>query len=188
MEKIKGPDFPTGGIIMGKSGIRAAYATGRGKIIVRSKTEIEEYKPGRYRILVSELPYQVNKARLIESIAAHVKNKKIEGIVTPRDESGRDGMRIVIEIKRDANPQLVLNQLFRYTQMQETFGVINLALADGVPKIMNLKEILTHYINFQAEVIRRRTEFDLKKAKEREHILQGLKIALDYIEKYGLCG
>ncbi len=183
MEKIKGPDFPTGGIIMGKSGIRAAYATGRGKIIVRSKTEIEEYKPGRYRILVSELPYQVNKARLIESIAAHVKNKKIEGIVTPRDESGRDGMRIVIEIKRDANPQLVLNQLFRYTQMQETFGVINLALADGVPKIMNLKEILTHYINFQAEVIRRRTEFDLKKAKEREHILQGLKIALDYIDE-----
>ena len=183
MSKIKGPDFPTGGIIMGQSGIRAAYATGRGKIIVRSRTEIEEYKPGRFRILVSELPYQINKARLIESIAAHVKNKKIEGIVTPRDESGRDGMRIVIEIKRDANPQLVLNQLFRYTQMQETFGVINLALVDGVPKVMTLKEMLCHYIDFQANVVKRRTEYDLKKAREREHILQGLKIALDYIDQ-----
>ena len=180
---IKGPDFPTAGIIMGQAGIRAAYATGRGKITVRSRADIEEMKNGRFRIVVTELPYQVNKARLIESIANHVKDKKIEGISGLRDESSREGMRIVIELKRDANPQIVLNKLYSYTQMQETFGVINLALVNGEPKVMSLKEMLQHYIDFQAEVIRRRTEFDLRKAKEREHVLEGLKIALDFIEE-----
>lgn len=183
MEKIKGPDFPTGGIIMGQAGIRAAYATGRGKITVRCRAEIEEKSNGRNRIIVTELPYQVNKAKLVETVAHHVKNKKIEGIVAPRDESGRDGMRIVIDLKRDANPQIVLNQLYRYTQMQDTFGVINLALVNGVPRVMNLKEMLVCYIDHQKEIIRRRTEFDLKKAKEREHILEGLKIALDFIDE-----
>lgn len=183
MSCIKGPDFPTGGLIMGKSGIRAAYATGRGKITVRSKAEIEEYKPGRFRIIVTELPYQVNKARLVESIASYIKNKKIEGINTPRDESGRDGMRIVIEVKRDANPEIVLNKLYHYTQMQETFGAINLALVNGVPKVLTLKQMLEHYIEFQESVIVRRTQFDLRKAQEREHILQGLKIALDFIDQ-----
>lgn len=180
---IKGPDFPTAGIIMGQAGIRAAYATGRGKITVRSRADVEEIKNGRFRIVVTELPYQVNKARLIESIANHVKDKKIEGISGLRDESSREGMRIVIELKRDANPQIVLNKLYSYTQMQETFGVINLALVNGEPKVMSLKEMLQHYIDFQAEVIRRRTEFDLRKAKEREHVLEGLKIALDFIEE-----
>ena len=183
MEKMKGPDFPTGGIIMGKAGIRAAYATGRGKITVRCRAEIEEKSNGKSRIIVTELPYQVNKAKLVETIAHHVKNKKIEGIVAPRDESGRDGMRIVIDLKRDANPQIVLNKLYRYTQMQDTFGVINLALVNGVPKVMNLKEMLVCYIDHQKEIIRRRTEFDLKRAKEREHILEGLKIALDFIDE-----
>lgn len=183
MEKIKGPDFPTGGIIMGKAGIRAAYATGRGKITVRCRAEIEEKSNGKSRIIVTELPYQVNKAKLVETIAHHVKNKKIEGIVAPRDESGRDGMRIVIDLKRDANPQIVLNKLYRYTQMQDTFGIINLALVNGVPKVMNLKEMLVCYIDHQKEIIRRRTEFDLKRAKEREHILEGLKIALDFIDE-----
>ncbi len=183
MEKIKGPDFPTGGIIMGQAGIRAAYATGRGKITVRCRAEIEEKSNGRSRIIVTELPYQVNKAKLVETIAHHVKNKKIEGIVAPRDESGRDGMRIVIDLKRDANPQIVINQLYRYTQMQDTFGVINLALVNGVPKVMNLKEMLICYIEHQKEIIRRRTEFDLKRAKEREHILEGLKVALDFIDE-----
>ncbi|MDE5852723.1 MAG: DNA gyrase subunit A [Oscillospiraceae bacterium] len=183
MEYIKGPDFPTGGIVMGTAGIRAAYATGRGKITVRCRAEIEQAKNGRNRIIVTELPYQVNKARLVENIANHVKNKKIEGIVAPRDESGRDGMRIVIDIKRDANPQIVLNQLYRYTQMQDTFGIINLALVDGVPKVMTLKEMLLHYIDHQKEIIRRRTEYDLKKAQEREHILEGLKVALDFIDE-----
>ena len=183
MEEIKGPDFPTGGIIMGQAGIRAAYATGRGKITVRCRAEIEEKSNGRSRIIVTELPYQVNKAKLVETIAHHVKNKKIEGIVAPRDESGRDGMRIVIDLKRDANPQIVINQLYRYTQMQDTFGVINLALVNGVPKVMNLKEMLVCYIDHQKEIIRRRTEFDLKRAKEREHILEGLKVALDFIDE-----
>lgn len=183
MECIKGPDFPTGGIVMGTAGIKAAYATGRGKITVRCRAEIDQAKNGRNRIIVTELPYQVNKARLVESIANHVKNKKIEGIVAPRDESGRDGMRIVIDIKRDANPQIVLNQLYRYTQMQDTFGIINLALVDGVPKVMTLKEMLLHYIDHQKEIIRRRTEYDLKKAQEREHILEGLKVALDFIDE-----
>jgi DNA gyrase subunit A len=183
MEHIKGPDFPTGGIIMGRSGIRAAYATGRGRIILRARAEIQEMKNGRFRIAVTELPYMVNKARLLESIANLVKEKRIEGISDLRDESDRDGMHMVIELKRDANPQIILNQLFSYTQMQETVGVIMLALSDGQPKVMNLKEILEHYIEFQAQIIRRRTEFDLRKARERAHILEGLKIALDFIDE-----
>lgn len=183
MDFIKGPDFPTAGIIMGHSGIRAAYATGRGKIPLRARAEIQEMKQNRFRIVVTELPYMVNKARLIENIANLVKDKRIEGISDLRDESDRNGMHFVIELKRDANPQIVLNQLYRYTQMQETVGVILLALVDGQPKVLTLKECLTHYINFQCKVIRRRCEYELKKAKEREHILEGLKIALDFIDE-----
>ncbi len=183
MEKIKGPDFPTGGIIMGTAGIKAAYATGRGKITVRCRAEIVEDKKGKNKIIVTELPYQVNKAKLVETIAHHAKNKIIEGIVIPRDESGRDGMRIVIELKRDANPEIVLNKLYKFTQMQDTFGVINLALVDGVPKVLTLKEMLVCYINHQKQIIIRRTKYFLNKAEEREHILKGLKIALDYIDE-----
>ncbi len=183
MEKIKGPDFPTGGIIMGRSGIRAAYATGRGKITVRARTDIEEMKNGRYRIAVTEIPYGVNKARMIENIAELVKDKRIDGISDLRDESDRNGMRFVIELKMSANPQLVLNQLFQYSQLQETFGVIQLALVGGEPKILTLKQMLENYIAFQTRIIVRRTEYDLKKAKEREHILEGLKIALDFIDE-----
>ena len=182
MEKIKGPDFPTGGIIMGRAGIRAAYATGRAKITLRSKTNIEEIH-GRNCIIVTEIPYMVNKARLIESIAQLVKDKRLDGIHFIRDESDRSGMRIVIELKKDANPQIVLNKLFSFTQLQDTVGVIMLALVNGVPKVMSLKEILEEYLDFQIEVITRRTKFELKKAKEREHILQGLVIALDYIDE-----
>ena len=183
MQFVLGPDFPTGGIIMGTSGIRAAYYTGRGKIILRSKTEIEELKNGKSRIIVTEIPYMVNKSRLLESIADLVKEKRIEGISDLHDESDRDGMRIVIEVKRDANAQIVLNQLFKLTQLQDTVGVIMLALADGMPKVLNLKEIMEHYIKFQEEVITNRTKFELKKAKERAHILEGLKIAIDNIDE-----
>lgn len=182
MECIKGPDFPTGGIIMGRSGIRAAYGTGRGKITLRSKTEIEEIK-GRNCIIVTEIPYMVNKARLIESIANLVKDKRIEGIHDLRDESDRKGMRIVIELKKDAIPEVVLNKLFSFTQLQDTVGVIMLALVNGVPKVLTLKECLEQYLDFQVEVVTRRTQFDLKKAKERDHILRGLKIALDNIDE-----
>ncbi len=182
MEHIKGPDFPTGGIIMGRAGIRAAYATGRGKITLRADTTIEEIK-GRNCILVHEIPYMVNKARLIENIANLAKEKKIEGIHNIRDESGRDGMRICIELKRDAVPQIVLNKLFSYTQLQDTVGVIMLALVNGEPKILTLKQILEEYIKFQVDVIRRRTEFDLRKLREREHILRGLAIAVDNIDE-----
>lgn len=182
MEVIKGPDFPTGGIIMGRAGIRAAYATGRAKITLRSKTNIEEVN-GRTAIVVTEIPYMVNKARLIESIAQLVKDKRIDGIHYIRDESDRTGMRIVIELKKDANPQIVLNKLFSYTQLQDTVGVIMLALVNGVPKVLTLKQILEEYLNFQVEVITRRTKFDLRKAREREHILQGLVIALDFIDE-----
>ncbi|MBE6903647.1 MAG: DNA gyrase subunit A [Ruminococcaceae bacterium] len=183
MEHIKGPDFPTGGTIMGYSGIRAAYATGRGKLIVRAKAEIVEGKNDRFRIIVTELPYMVNKARLIENIADLVKDKRIEGIADLRDESDRDGMSIVIELKRDANAQVVLNQLYRYTQMQETFSAIMLALVDNQPKILTLREMLDNYIFFQKEVITRRVRFDLKKAQDRAHILEGLKIAIDNIDE-----
>ena len=182
MQHIEGPDFPTGGIIMGRSGIRAAYATGRGRITLRGRAEIVEEK-NRFKIIVTELPYMVNKARLVESIADLAKEKRIEGISDLRDESDRDGMRMVIELKRDANPQVVLNQLYSYSQLQETVGVIMLALDHGIPKVMNLKDMLTKYLDFQCEVVIRRTEYDLRKAKERAHILEGLKIAIDNIDE-----
>ncbi len=183
MECMPGPDFPTGGIIMGRSGIRAAYATGRGKITVRAKTEIIEAKNGRYKIIVTELPYKVNKARLIENIADLVKEKRIEGISNIEDHSDRKGMHIEIDIKRDASPQIVLNQLFSYTQLQTTFGAIMLSIVDGEPKILTLKEMLKCYVDFQGEIICRRTEFDLKKARDRAHILEGIKIAIDFIDE-----
>ena len=183
MDCIPGPDFPTGGIIMGRSGIRAAYATGKGKITVRAKTEIIEAKNGRFKIIVSELPYKVNKARLIENIANLVKDKRIEGISNIEDHSDRKGMHIEIDIKRDASPQIVLNQLFSFTQLQVTFGAIMLAIVDGQPKILTLKDMLRCYVEFQEDVIRRRTEYDLKKAQDREHILEGLKIAIDFIDE-----
>ena len=184
MEHIKGPDFPTGGIIMGRSGIRAAYATGRGKITVRARTEIEENeKTGRSKIIVSELPYQVNKAKLIESIADLVKEKRIEGISNIDDHSDRNGMHIVIDVKRDASPQIVLNHLFSFTQLQTTFGVIMLAIVDGRPKILNLKGILEEYVKFQTQVVTRRSQYDLKKAQERAHILEGLKKAIDIVDE-----
>lgn len=183
MECIPGPDFPTGGIIMGRSGIKAAYSTGRGKIVVRAKTEIIEAKNNRFKIIVTELPYGVNKARLIEHIADLVKDKKIEGITNIEDHSDRNGMHIEIDIRRDASPQIVLNQLFSYTQLQTTFGAILLAIVNGEPKILTLKECLEHYIDFQVEIITRRTQFDLKKAQDRCHILEGLKIAIDNIDE-----
>lgn len=183
MQHLPGPDFPTGGTIMGRSGIRAAYGTGRGRILVRAKTHVEEMSNGRERIVVTEIPYGVNKARLIEAIADLVKDKRIEQISDLRDESDRDGMRIVIELKRDANTAIVLNQLYSYSQMQETFGVIMLALVGGVPKVMSLKEILQHYIKFQEEIVVRRTRFDLRKAEERAHILEGLKRAIDIVDE-----
>ncbi len=184
MEYIKGPDFPTGGIIMGRSGIRAAYATGRGKITLRGRAEIVEKPNGRFEILITEIPYMVNKTRLIESIADLVKDKRVDGISDLNDESSsRTGMKIVIEIKRDANPQVVLNQLYRYTQLQDTVGVIMLALDDGVPKIMSLKTMMERYLEFQGQVIRRRTAFELKKAQDREHILEGLRKAVDIVDE-----
>ncbi|MEG0017124.1 MAG: DNA gyrase subunit A [Hydrogenoanaerobacterium sp.] len=183
MEFIKGPDFPTGGIIMGRKGIRSAYATGRGRIILRARAEIEEHKNGRERIVVTEIPYQVNKSRLIENMAELVKDKRIEMISDLRDESDRDGMRIVVELKKEANAQVVLNQLYTYTQMQETVGVIMLCIVNGEPKELTLHQMLREYIKFQEEVIVRRTKYDLRKAKEREHILEGLKIAQDNIDE-----
>ena len=179
---IKGPDFPTAGIIMGRSGIRAAYHTGRGKILMRARAEIEGEEGEKQRIIVTELPYQVNKARLVEKIAELVHEKRIEGIKDLRDESDRRGMRIVIEIKKDANANIVLNHLYKNTQMQETFGVIMLALVDNQPKILNLKEVLENYLKFQEDVITRRTRFDLKKAQARAHIVEGLLIALENID------
>ena len=186
MEHIKGPDFPTRGIILGRSGIRAAYATGRGRIQVRARTEMEEFGQGRTRIIVTELPYQVNKSRLVENIADQVKDKRLEGVSGLRDESdGKKGMRIVIELKKDANPQVTLNRLFNQTQMQITFGMILLALVDNQkqPRILTLRQILDEYIAFQEEVLTRRTRFDLKKAQERAHLLEGLLIAQDNIDE-----
>ncbi len=180
---IKGPDFPTAGIIMGLNGIRDAYTTGRGKIYMRARTEIEQMTADRQRIVVTELPYQVNKARLIEKIAELVKDKRVEGISDLRDESDRDGMRMVIELKRDANASVILNQLYKYTQLQETFSIILLAIVNGEPKVLTLRQILDEYIKFQESVIRRRSEFDLKKAKARAHILEGLRIAIDNIDE-----
>ncbi len=183
MQYIKGPDFPTGGIIMGKSGIRAAYATGRAKITVRAKAEIAEEKNGRFKIVVTEIPYQVNKAELVTSIAEMAKTKKIDGITNIEDHSDRNGMHIEISVKREASPQIVLNNLYKYSQMQVTFGIIMLAIVNGVPKILNLKDILQNYIDFQVEIITRRTVYDLRKAEERAHILEGLKIAIDFIDE-----
>ena len=186
MEHIKGPDFPTRGVIMGRAGIRAAYATGKGHIKVRARTEMEEFGNGRTRIIVTELPYQVNKSRLVENIADQVKDKRLEGISGLRDESdGKKGMRIVIELKKDANPQVTLNRLFAQTQMQTTFGVILLALVNNQkqPKILTLRQILDEYIAFQEEVLTRRTQYDLKKAQERAHLLRGLLIAQDNIDE-----
>ena len=185
MEHVSGPDFPTGGIIMGRSGIRAAYATGRGKVVVRARTEFEEFGKDRVRIIVTELPYQVNKRQLIKTIAEQVKDKRIEGISDLRDETDRNGMRMVIELKKDANPQVVLNTLFKQTALQSNFSIIMLALVDDQkqPKILSLRQILDEYLTFQMEVLRRRTEFDLRKARERAHLLEGLLIAQDNIDE-----
>lgn len=182
MKHIKGPDFPTGAHIMGKSGIISSYKTGRGKIVMRAVTNIEEHR-GRYSIVVTEIPYAVNKARLIEKIAELVKDKKLEGISDLRDESNREGMRIVIEIKRDGNPNIILNNLYKQTQLQANFGVINLALVGGEPKILTLKEMISHYVDHQFEVVTRRTQYDLKKAEARAHIIEGLLIAIDNIDE-----
>ena len=185
MEHVTGPDFPTGGIIMGRSGIRAAYATGRGKVVVRARTEFEEFGKDRVRIIVTELPYQVNKRQLIKNIAEQVKDKRLEGISDLRDETDRNGMRMVIELKKDANPQVVLNNLFKQTALQSSFGIIMLALVDDQkqPKILSLRQIIDEYLNHQIEVLTRRTEYDLRKARERAHLLEGLLIAQDNIDE-----
>ncbi|HUV74408.1 MAG TPA: DNA gyrase subunit A [Anaerolineae bacterium] len=180
---ITGPDFPTGGIILGEEGIRSAYATGKGLVVIRAKAHIEEMRGNRHRIMVTELPYQVNKARLIERIAELVRHKRIDSISDLRDESDRHGMSIVIELKRGSQPRTVLNQLFKYTQMQSTFGVNMLALVDGEPRVLTLKRIMTHYIEHRREIITRRTRHDLAKARERAHILEGLRIALEHLDE-----
>ncbi len=181
-EYIHGPDFPTAGQILGRSGIRRAYETGKGAITLRAKTEIEEQANGKARILVTEIPYQVNKAKLIEKIADLARDKRIEGITDLRDESDRTGMRIVIELRRDANPNVVLNNLFKQTSLQTSFGINMLALVDGQPKVLNLKQCLQYYLEHQKEVITRRTQYELNKAEARAHILEGLRIALDHID------
>jgi DNA gyrase subunit A len=183
MTVIKGPDFPTGGKIMGREGILSAYRTGRGTIKVRAQTLIEKTNNGKNCIIVNEIPYQVNKARLIEKIAELVKDKKIDGISDLRDESDRRGMRIMIELRRDANPQVILNQLYKHTQMQDSFGVNMLALVDGQPQVLNLKQVLFYYLEHQKDVIVRRTRFDLRKAEERAHIVEGLRIAIAYLDE-----
>ena len=183
LKYVKGPDFPGGGIILGRKGIEDAYLTGRGSIKVRSRSEIEPMNNGKNRIVVTEIPYQVNKARLIEKIAELARDKKIDGITDLRDESDRKGMRIVIELRRDVNPQVILNQLYKNTQLQDNFGVIMLALVDGMPKILTLKQALNHYIDHQEDVVTRRTKHDLRKAEERAHIVEGLKIAVDNIDE-----
>lgn len=183
MKSIEGPDFPTGGVIVGKEGIKEAYKTGRGKIVVRGKVRIEEGKGGKDKIIITEIPYQVNKTALIERIALLVREKKITDVSDLRDESDRDGMRIVLELKRDANPEIVINQLYKFTPLQETFGVILLVLVDNVPKILNLKELCQQFLDFRYEVVQRRTKFELKQAEDRAHILEGLKIALNHIDK-----
>ena len=183
MTKIQGPDFPTGGVILGQRGIYDAYHTGRGRIIVRAKTEIEEMPNNRQRIVVTEIPYMVNKANLVTKIAELVHEKRLEGISDIRDESDRNGMRIAIELKRDVNANVVLNYLYKHTQMQDTFGVIMLALVNGEPKILSLKSVIKHYLDHQVEVIRRRTKYELDKAMARAHILEGLLIALDRIDE-----
>ena len=183
MQHISGPDFPTGGIIFGAEGIKEAYATGRGKIVVRGRASIEHTRNNRSNIIITEMPYQVNKASFIEKTADLVRNKKIEGISDIRDESDRDGIRVVIELKREAQPEVILNHLYKHTQLQTTFGIINLALVDGVPHVLTLKQLIQHFIDHRHEVIMRRTRFELRKAEERAHILEGLKIALDNIDE-----
>ena len=183
MEIIKGPDFPTGASILGRKEIEKAYRTGRGKIKVRAVTNIEPMANGKQRIIVTELPYMVNKARLIEKIADLVKEKRIDGITELRDESDREGMRICIETRKDVNANVLLNQLFKHTQLQDTFGVIMLALVNNEPKILNLKEMLVHYLDHQKDVVTRRTRYELNKARERAHILEGLLKALDFIDE-----
>ena len=185
MEHVKGPDFPTKGIIMGRSGIRAAYATGRGRLMVRARTEFEEFGKDRTRIIVTEIPYQVNKRMLIKNMADQVEDKRLEGISDIRDETDRNGMRIVIELKKDANPQVVLNRLFAQTQLQTTFAINMLALVNNQsqPKILSLRHILDEYLAFQEEIIIRRTKYDLRKAQERAHLLEGLLIAQDNIDE-----
>ena len=182
MQAIKGPDFPTAGFILGREGIRQAYQTGRGSVTMRARTVIEENN-NKARIIVNELPYQVNKARLVEKIAELVREKKIDGITDLRDESDRNGMRVVIELRRDVNPHVVLNNLFKHTAMQSNFGIIMLALVNGEPRVLNLREMLHYYLKHQQEVIRRRTEYDLRKAEARAHILEGLRIALDHLDQ-----
>ena len=183
MNYVPAPDYPTGGLIMGRVAIRQAYKTGRGGIVVRAKTEIEEEPNGKSRIIVTEIPYQVNKAELIMNIANLVKNKKIEGITDIKEESDRKGMRIVIEVRRDVQPNVVLNMLYKHTALQSSYGIIFLALVNNEPKVLNLKEILYHYIEHQKEVVIRRTKYDLNRAEEREHIVQGLVIALANIDE-----
>jgi len=183
MKKIKGPDFPTGALILGRDGIRESYMTGRGRIKMRAKAQIEPMQGGRHRIVVTEIPYMVNKAMLVEKIAQLHQEKKVDGITALRDESDRDGMRIVIELRRDVNPNVVLKQLYKHSQLQETFGVIMLALVNGEPKVLNLKEVLVHYLDYQREVVTRRTRFELRRAEERAHILEGYRIALDHIDE-----
>ena len=183
MKYVKGPDFPSGAIIVGKENIKNAFMTGRGSIKVKAKLEIEEMKGGKNRIIVNEIPYQVNKSKLIEKIAELVKDKRIDGISDLRDESDKDGMRIVIEIKKDYNPNIVINNLYKHTQLQDNFSVIMIALVNGEPKVLNLKEMIHYYVLHQREVITRRTQFDLKKAQERAHILEGLRIAIDNIDE-----
>lgn len=183
MKAVKGPDFPTGGLIMGREGIRQAYMNGRGSIVMRAKTRIEKMNGNKMRILVNEIPYQVNKSRLLERIAELVRDKKIDGITDLRDESDRRGMQIVIELRRDANPQVVLNQLYKQTQLQDTFGVIMLALVDGVPRVLNLRDLIYYYLEHQKDVVVRRTRYELEKAEARAHILEGLRIAIDNIDR-----
>ena len=182
-DHIKGPDFPTGGYIMGIDGIKSAYSTGRGRVIMRGRASVEELDSGKERIIISEIPYQVNKSNLVEKIAELVRDKKLEGISDLRDESDKDGIRIVVECKRDAIGEIILNNLYKYTQLQDTFGVILLALVEGVPKVMGLKEMLTHFLNFRREIIINRTKFELEEAEARSHILEGLKKALENIDK-----
>lgn len=183
MSAVKGPDFPTGAVILGQDGIRQAYATGRGIVKVRAKAEIEPMAKNKNRIVVTELPYQVNKARLLENIAGLVKDGVIEGITDLRDESDRRGMRVVIELRADVVPDIILNKLFKHTQLQDSFGIIMLALVDNRPRILNLKQVLENYVKHQKDVVTRRTRFELAKAKERAHILEGLKIALDHLDE-----
>jgi DNA gyrase subunit A len=183
MKHVKGPDFPTGGKVLGLEGIRDAYSTGRGKVKMQGKAYTETPDRGRSKIIITELPYQVNKANLVEKVAGLSRDKKVEGIAEIRDESDKDGMRVVIEVKKDAVPEVVLNQLYKQTQFEDTFGIILLALVDGTPRVMSLKQLLKEFLTFRQDVVIKRTEFDLRKAEDRAHILEGLKIALSAIDK-----